>query len=108
LYAIPGSHKCGVNRHFKRKALPEIGTEFSPVESDSWSKDGEVPLECPAGTLVLIHNAVVHYSAANFSENARHAYSIHVVDGKPGVLYPSDNWLQRSDGSPFNKIKYSV
>ena len=52
-----------------------------------------VPLETKAGSLVLIHSAVVHYSEDNRSEDTRHAYSIHVIDGKPGVIYPKDNWL---------------
>ena len=37
-------------------------------------------------------------------ENARHAYSIHVVDGKEGVHYPKDNWLQRPEEHPFQEI----
>ena len=47
---------------------------------------------------------VIHWSAANTSDAARHAYTIHVVDGAPGVEYPVDNWLQRADGSKFNAI----
>jgi phytanoyl-CoA hydroxylase len=106
LWAIPGSHLAGVSRHFRRKDLPEIGTEFIPSAPDNWSQEGAVALECPAGTLVLIHNAVVHYSDPNMSTLPRHAYSIHVVDGKEGVLYPRDNWLQKSDGSAFNDIPF--
>ena len=60
-----------------------------------WDLSAAVPIECPAGTLVLIHAGVVHFSADNTSDKARHAYSIHVIDGKEGVTYPSDNWLQR-------------
>lgn len=62
-----------------------------------------VPIECGAGTLVLIHSAVVHFSHENVSPSTRHAYSIHVVDGKEGVDYPKDNWLQRDE--PFREIK---
>ena len=42
------------------------------------------PIECTAGTLVLLHNAVVHYSEENVSDKTRHAYSVHIVDGKEG------------------------
>jgi phytanoyl-CoA hydroxylase len=106
LYAIPGSHKAGVRRHFRRQNPPEVGTEFFPAQADLWEREEEVALECPAGTLVLIHNALVHYSAENTSAAARHAYSIHTVDGREGVTYPAINWLQKSDGSAFGAIPF--
>jgi len=104
LWAVPGSHKNGVFRRFKRKEPPDVGTEFVPAEKVDLSQEGGVPVECPAGSLVLIHHSVVHWSAANTSSAARHAYTIHIVDGAEGIDYPADNWLQRSDGSPFNAI----
>lgn len=105
LYALPGSHKEGVRRHFRRKDGANE-TEFVPTEAETWDRTGEVPLECLAGTLVLIHGAVVHYSACNTSPHARHANSIHAIDGREGVIYPASNWLQKSDGSPFDPIPY--
>jgi phytanoyl-CoA hydroxylase len=55
-----------------------------------------------AGTLVLLHNALVHYSLENLSDKSRHAYSVHVVEG--GYEYPADNWLQRPQNAPFNVL----
>ncbi len=104
LWAIPGSHTLPVTRRFKRLPAPEIGTEFVPAEAVVYSVEGGVPLEMQAGDLVLIHNAVVHWSAPNTSDKQRHSYSIHVVDSSEHVSYPADNWLQRSDGQPFNKL----
>lgn len=104
LWAVPGSHKNGVKRRFKRLDPPAVGTEFVPSEEVHLSTEGGVPVECLAGSLVLIHHSVVHYSAENTSNSTRHAYTIHIVDGAEGVEYPSDNWLQRMDGTPFNKI----
>lgn len=57
-----------------------------------------------AGTLVLLHHSLVHYSEANTSEKSRHAYSIHVVEGKEGCRYPGDNWLQRPADAPFQRL----
>jgi hypothetical protein len=51
-----------------------------------------VPLECPAGTLVLLHGENVHYSAENTSPISRHSYSMHVVESAPGVAWSPDNW----------------
>lgn len=54
----PGSHKNGVTRRFKRLPLPEVGTEFIPPENVHLNQEGGVPVECPAGSLVLIHHSV--------------------------------------------------
>ena len=102
LWAVPGSHNLGVHRRFRRADPPAKGIEFVPKEPVKWDLKDAVPLECPAGTLVLIHSALVHFSEDNTSPNTRHAYSIHVIDGKEGVKYPADNWLQRD--TPFNEI----
>jgi len=67
LWAVPGSHTAGVTRRFKRKDPPGEGTEFVPKEPVVWDLDGAVPLETLAGSLVLIHHSLVHYSSANTS-----------------------------------------
>lgn len=100
LWAVPGSHRTPVRRRFKRN--PDgPGTLFDPPEAQPFNTDAAVPLEITAGTLVLIHNSVVHFSEANNSSNSRLAYSIHLVEGAEGTAYPKDNWLQRFDGKPF-------
>lgn len=98
LWAVPGSHKAGLKRRFKRNA-DGTGTLFEPAEKVEYSTEGGVPLEIKAGTLVLIHGALVHWSDANKSDKSRYAYSIHVVEGAEGFEYPRDNWLQRD--TPF-------
>jgi phytanoyl-CoA hydroxylase len=104
LWAVPGSHSIGVKRRYRREDPPKTGTEFVPPEAVEFDLTGAVPLETPKGTLVLLHNALVHYSAENLSEATRHAYSIHIVEGGKGVKYPADNWLQRPPEHPFNVI----
>jgi phytanoyl-CoA hydroxylase len=106
LYAVPGSHKrpgAEAPRRFKRTAAGD-GTEFEPPEATAFDTTGAVPLLIPAGTLVLIHAALVHFSKPNASDRSRHAYSIHVVEAGKGVRYPTDNWLQRTDGLPFPRV----
>jgi phytanoyl-CoA hydroxylase len=58
----------------------------------TYDLDKFVPLEVKAGTLVVLHGRLVHYSKENKSPVSRHAYSVHVVEGKPGVTYAADNW----------------
>jgi phytanoyl-CoA hydroxylase len=100
LWAVPGSHAKPVRRRFKRNPAGP-GTVFEPAEAEPFDVAGAVPLEIPAGALVLLHNSLVHYSEANNSERSRLAYSIHLVEGAGSVTYPKDNWLQREDGGPF-------
>jgi len=42
-------------------------TEMVPPQAAPFELDGAVPIECPAGTLVILHGAVVHYSERNTS-----------------------------------------
>eukprot|EP00762_Andalucia_godoyi_P007470 ANDGO_07841.mRNA.1 Phytanoyl-CoA dioxygenase 2 len=99
LYCGPGSHAMGVKRRFN---LTEdrhgctFNTEYKYDTADC------VPVEVKAGTLVVLHGAVVHYSYANASAASRHAYSLHVVDLVPGVSdWSASNWLQRPPSDPF-------
>lgn len=104
LWAVPGSHTQGVTRRFRRRADGQ-GTEFDPPEAPApFDLTGAVPLEVKRGALVLLHHALVHYSAENRSGASRHAYSVHVVEGAAGTVYPKDNWLQRPAGDPFREL----
>jgi phytanoyl-CoA hydroxylase len=127
LWAVPGSHKTvPVSRLFRRKDPPDTGTEFIPPEPIQWNIEGAIPLIIPAGklyramlklqirlkmisivigSLVILHGAVVHYSLENKSPIPRHAYSLHVIEGKPGFIYPEDNWLQRPQDYPFRELQ---
>ena len=101
MWAVPGSHRLGVHRRFRRRDDGQ-GTEFQPPEPVEWDLTNAVPLPVRSGTLVLLHNALVHYSEANKSPTSRHAYALHVIDGSPGIVYPADNWLQSS--TPFREL----
>jgi len=48
-----------------------------------------------AGTLIVLHGTVTHWSAPNLSDDSRHAWTLHLIDGTAD--YPDDNWLQRPD-----------
>ena len=104
LWVVPKSHSIGVHRRYRRQDPPNEGTEFIPKESILFNIDGAIPLIISKGSLVIIHNALVHFSHANTSEEQRHAYTIHIIDGSEKVIYPHDNWLQRPIEHPFRKI----
>ena len=65
--------------------MEELSNEPFP-ETDTF-------VEVKKGSLVLLHGRLPHYSCENKSPNSRHAYTLHVIDGK--TKYLDYNWLQR-------------
>ncbi|HEV8022023.1 MAG TPA: phytanoyl-CoA dioxygenase family protein [Candidatus Lustribacter sp.] len=69
------------------------------LDATPWPSESEAePLEVEAGTLVVFHGRLPHYSAPNRSDVSRHAYTLHVVDGT--AHYARENWLQRDASLP--------
>lgn len=104
----PGSHKTSdVYKRMVRKSNGD-GVTFEDVEGmkpyEEPSKDKFRVCECPAGSLVLIHNSVLHRSNKNLSPKSRYAYTFHVIDGV--CKYDEKNWLQipPSGGTNFTKL----
>jgi phytanoyl-CoA hydroxylase len=92
LGGIPGEHRKGLKKLFRRKddgALETIDVDTSIA----WDMAALEWLEVPAGTLIVFNGCFPHLSEANRSAQARHAYTLHAVDGN--CAYPADNWLQR-------------
>lgn len=94
LWGWKGIHKQGLARRFKR--LPQGGVGFDGPAPD-WTShlDEFEPIECEAGTLVLLHGENVHYSAENTSPVSRHSWALHVVESTPGFEWAADNWAHR-------------
>jgi phytanoyl-CoA hydroxylase len=60
-----------------------------------WPAEEPVPIEVRRGTLVVLHGLLPHASSANRSSRPRHAYALHLIDGR--AAYSADNWLQRPE-----------
>ena len=101
LFAASASHHDGVRG---RMVLDDSksGVTWGSGKPD-FSDLTLAPLEVKAGTVVLLHGNNVHGSNANTSEDSRHAYSMHVVEGE-GVEWLPDNWLQRRADLPFEPL----
>lgn len=101
LWTEPGGHRGA--RGVLRERFVREGRRawMEAVDATPWpatdSRDA-VPLEVEAGTLVVFHGLLPHYSAANRSEKSRHAYTLHVTDASS--RYSPRNWLQRSAAFP--------
>jgi phytanoyl-CoA hydroxylase len=72
--------------------------KFEVFDSSPWPEDELVPLEVRHGSLIILNGLLPHKSLANRSSKSRHAYSLHVINGKS--RYPENNWLQRSAEMP--------
>ncbi|MDC9720850.1 MAG: phytanoyl-CoA dioxygenase family protein [Gammaproteobacteria bacterium] len=90
LQALPGGHTIALKQRFKLSN--NGGTEFESLDDSPWPEQPLELLEVPAGTLIILHGQLPHYSAANTSDRSRQAFTLHLVDD--ACDYPTDNWLQ--------------
>jgi phytanoyl-CoA hydroxylase len=100
LWAVPGGHHTQLEKRFVRNDPTDdhAGTSFE-VYGPPIPTEGAVPLEAAAGTLVVLHGLLPHFSGPNRSDKKRDAYSLHVIDGD--AVYPAENWLQRPTDLPL-------
>jgi len=104
LWAEPGGHRSPLRKRFERVGPADTdGTRFVELDATPFPEPGEggplVPLEVAAGTLVILHGLLPHWSGPNRSDRSRHAYSVHLIDGTAD--YPATNWLQRPPELPL-------
>jgi phytanoyl-CoA hydroxylase len=100
LWAEPGGHRGPLRKRFVLSG--DGGTEFEVLDPTPFPEPGSaalVPLEVPAGTLVLLHGLLPHWSDVNRSDRSRHAYTVHIIDG--AAHYPAENWLRRGPERPL-------
>ena len=91
LWVEPGGHRGPLRERFVRDGA---ALRLDRLDATPWPADDRaVPLPVPAGTLVVFHGLLPHYSAANRSPRSRLAYTLHVTDGR--AAYAASNWLQR-------------
>lgn len=96
LWAEPGGHNTPLRELFIREGNKIWVDKLNDMP---WPDDSTaIPLEVKAGSLVCFHGLLPHYSAPNRSPVSRHAYTLHVTDGK--THYSPRNWIQRDDLFP--------
>ncbi|HEX7134288.1 MAG TPA: phytanoyl-CoA dioxygenase family protein [Iamia sp.] len=104
LWAEPGGHRGPLRQAFSRAGARDAdGTRFTELDPTPMPTPGPtgplVPLEVAAGTMVVLHGLLPHWSGPNRSDRSRQAYSLHVIDGT--AAYPDDSWLQRPPELPL-------
>lgn len=106
----PGSHKeYPIISRFVKINGGDDGCNFMSLSDEKKplpNTEDYVSVECKAGSLVLIHNSVLHKSENNRSNNSRFAYAFHLIDGT--AKYDNLNWLQippcKEGGTQFSKL----
>jgi len=97
LWILPGQHDRGLRSRFMRQDGSLQMVDYPDARDFDESK--AVPLEVPAGTLVVLHGSLPHYSAPNLSQKSRYAYTLHAISAS--AAYPESNWLQRGSHLPL-------
>ncbi|WP_298308380.1 phytanoyl-CoA dioxygenase family protein [uncultured Erythrobacter sp.] len=83
----------------QRFCLRNGATEMDTLSETPWPDESSaMPIEVKAGSLVLFHGLLPHYSPLNRSDKPRHAYTLHVTDG--ACKYSELNWIQRGPELP--------
>lgn len=97
LYGVPGGHLGPLRSrfHYQGEDLQMEKLDDTPFEPE----EQHAPLVAPKGTLVILHGLVPHRSAPNRSPRSRHAYAVHLVDGR--ATWSRDNWLRRAADKPM-------
>jgi len=90
LMVLAGAHRGSLRQRFRRSGE---GTAMATIDVTPWPAIEPTPIEVRRGTLVVLHGLLPHASSANRSSRPRHAYALHLIDGR--ASYDADNWLQR-------------
>jgi phytanoyl-CoA hydroxylase len=101
LWAEPGGHRGPLRERFVREG---DALRHEVLDRTPWPGEGRaLPLPVAAGTLVVFHGLLPHYSAPNRSARRRLAYTLHVTDGR--TRYAPTNWLQHAAARGFRPAR---
>ncbi len=101
LRALAGEHTSPVRQLYRRNGRGDLAIET--IDATPFAHKREVILEARAGTLVVLHGSLPHFSAANRSTRSRRAYTLHAIDGT--CRYGPENWLQRAPDLPLRGFR---
>lgn len=96
LWVQRGGHRTPLRERF---VVEDGAGRLERIDATPWPDESAAePVEVEAGTLVVLHGLLPHYSAPNRSKRSRHAYTLHFVDAR--ARYSPSNWLQRGAAFP--------
>lgn len=89
LCIVPGEHLRGQNQQMIRELSGDLS--FKILQDVRWPLENAVNLPVKAGTLIILHGLLPHYSSDNFSSQSRLSLSLHFFDLM--TEYSDYNWL---------------
>lgn len=90
LWVEPGGHRGPLRERYYHD---NGDLRMEALDNTPWPTDSGTPMPVKAGSLLVFHGHLPHYSAPNRSDRSRLALTFHVVDG--ACDYARENWLQR-------------
>ncbi len=99
LWVQPGHHRSPLREIYQVDWQQRSGV-LTRVDDTPWSDNNDaIPLEVPAGSMVLFNDHLPHYSSQNYSAESRQAFTMHVAESSSSWL--PENWLQRNKLGEF-------
>jgi len=93
LWVQPGGHRSALREIYQVDWNKRAGT-LTALDEAPWPNAEEaIAVEVPAGSVVIFHDHMPHYSSQNLSELSRHAFTLHVAEKSSN--WSENNWLQR-------------
>jgi len=92
LWVQPGGHRSKLREIYE---VDESGCgTLRELDRTAWPESTEaLAVEVPAGSLVIFHDHMPHYSSQNRSDISRQAFTMHFAEEDSN--WPAENWLQR-------------
>jgi phytanoyl-CoA hydroxylase len=99
LWVQPGGHLSPLRETFQVDWQKRKG-ELIKLNKTPWpASDEAVAVEVKAGSVVIFHDHMPHYSSQNRSNKSRHAFTMHVAE--QSAQWSGNNWLQRKTLGDF-------
>lgn len=93
LWVQPGGHRSPLREIYEVDWQTREGV-LSKLNDAPWPENDEaIAVEVPAGSMVIFHDHMPHYSSQNLSDKSRHAFTLHVAE--KSAQWSEKNWLQR-------------
>lgn len=99
LWLQPGGHMSPLREIYQVDWNTRKGN-LKTLNNTPWpSTKDAIPIELNAGSMVIFHERMPHYSSQNRSQQSRHAFTLHVAEAASS--WSADNWLQRPNLGHF-------